>query len=279
MTAASHEYSGEGKTIMKRCKITSLAICLLLLVGIGSGCVRPAAPTPTPSAVPTPAPTPAPTATPAPTPIPTPTPAPTQAALRGTVETKMDVNYGTAPNTGWKWGVGEISIGAEERIEDTTSHGFAWVFYVVRGSTEVGTAEGNKVVQVGEAVTVKQRQNHSHRFPAQSQVLVFRPADRPFGEFHRGNRLYESDATLDLKAGQNYSMRIREFTLPPRGSETITIGASFGYMLDGTLTIRAGDAATTQQAGKVFILPSGEREVLSNEGVAPARFILVDLHE
>ncbi|MBI4234396.1 MAG: cupin domain-containing protein [Chloroflexi bacterium] len=204
--------------------------------------------------------------------IPTPTPPPPS-----TVSTKLDVSYGAAPAAGWKWGVAEITTGAEERIENTANHGFAWIFYVVRGSTEIGTADGKMVIPAGEAAILPARQEHTHRFLPQSQVLVFRPADRPFGEFHRGNRLFESGAALPLTAGQDYKVRIREHTLSP-GAASITVDANFGYVLEGTLTVRAGDSVTTQQAGTAFGLPSNVRQVLSNGGTTPVRFILTDLH-
>lgn len=198
-----------------------------------------------------------------------------------TVAVKFDVSYGTAPAAGWKWGVAEFTIAAEERTEDTNRHAFPWIFYVIRGSTEVGASDGKKVISAGEAVIIPARQDHSHRFLPQSQVLAFllAPFDETLAQLHRGNRLYESNAPLGVKAGQNYAARIREFALSPRGSESITIEASFGYVMDGTLTIRAGDTVTTQQAGKVFALPSNVRQVLSNEGATPLRFILVDLHQ
>lgn len=204
-------------------------------------------------------------------PAPTPTPPPPSIFA-----TKFDVSYGTAPAAGWKWGVAEITTGAEERIEETNSHGFSWIFYVIRGSTEIGTADGKKVIPAGEAAIVPARQDHTHRFLPQSQVLVFRPADRPFAEFHRGTRLYESDTALALTAGQDYKVRIREFTLSP-GSAGSTVAANFGYVLEGTLTVRAGDAVTTQQAGKAFGLPSNVSQVVSNGGATPVRFILTDL--
>ncbi len=202
-----------------------------------------------------------------------PTPAP------ASVVTKLDTSYGAVPAAGWKWGVAEITTGAEGRTEDTARHRFTWAFYVVRGSTEVGTGDANKVIPNGEATLVPAEQDHTHRFLPQSQVLVFRPADRPFGEFHRGTRLYESSSTLDLKAGQSYSIRIREFTLASKASQSITAEAAFGYVLDGTLTVGTGSAAAAYQAGKVFDLPSKGAQTLRNEGTAPLRFTLVDLHQ
>ncbi len=232
----------------------------------------PATPAPAKAATPGAA---TPTATPAATPAAATTP---PSAAQGV--SKLDVSYGPAPATGWKWGVGDITTGAEERTEETPEgHGFAWIFYVIRGSTEVGTADGKKVFSAGEAVMVPARQAHTHRYIPQSQLLVFRPADRPFGDFHRGNRLYESDAQLQLKAEQNYALRLREFTLAPKGSENITADGIFVYVVDGTVSVRAGDTVTTQQAGKVFALPSNVRHVLSNEGAASLKFILIDLHQ
>ncbi|MBI4308270.1 MAG: hypothetical protein HY684_05635 [Chloroflexi bacterium] len=193
------------------------------------------------------------------------------------VATKFDASYGSAPAAGWKWGVAEITTGAEERIEETNNHGFAWIFYVIRGSTEIGTADGKKVLAAGEAAIVPARQAHSHRFLPQSQVLVFRPADRPFGEFHRGAKLYESNTALPLTPGQAYKVRIKQLTISP-GSAGMTVDANFGYVMEGTLTVRAGDAVSTQQVGKAFGLPSNVTQVVSNGGTTPVRFILVDLH-
>lgn len=243
---------GRSSRATKWCVVVPVAILAIILL---QGCASPA-PTPTPTA--------------APSPTPTPPPPPT-------VATKFDVSYGTAPATGWKWGVAEITTGAEERIEETNTHTFAWIFYVVRGSTEIGTADGKKVISAGEAAIVPARQDHTHRFLPQSQVLVFRPADRPFGDFHRGTRLWESDAPLALNAGQNYSARTREYTLSP-GVANLTAEGNWGYVLEGALTLRAGDAVTTQQAGKAFGLPSNVPQVVSNGGATPVRFTLTDLH-
>ncbi|MBI4332784.1 MAG: cupin domain-containing protein [Chloroflexi bacterium] len=201
----------------------------------------------------------------------------TPAAPPAAVETKMDVSYGSPPAGGWTWGVADISTGPQERAEDTNNHGFPWVFYVVRGSTELGTAEGKKTLAAGEAMMISTRQDHSHRFFAQSQVLAFRPTPQRMAEFHRGTKLHESAASLGVKPGQNYSLRIRNFTIPPRGSESITAEASFGYVVEGTLSIRSGDNTTTQEAGKAFELPSNVEQVLSNEGAAPVKFMLADL--
>ncbi|MBI2830885.1 MAG: cupin domain-containing protein [Chloroflexi bacterium] len=202
---------------------------------------------------------------------PTPPPTPTQ------IVTKFNVSYGAAPAAGWKWGVAELTTGADERTTSTARHGFAWIFYVVRGSTEVGIAGEKKVVSAGDAVLVPAQQDHTHRYPPQSQVLIFRPADRPFGDFHQGNRLWESDASLALNAGQNYSTRIREYTLAP-GVANLTAEGQWGYVLEGTLTLREGGTATTHQAGKVFALTSNASQVLNNEGPTPVRFIAVGLH-
>lgn len=189
----------------------------------------------------------------------------------------FDENYGPAPAAGWKWGVAVITTGALEVTEDTNRHGFAWVFYVLRGSTEIGTAAGRRVVSAGQAAILPAGQDHTHRFPPQSQVLVFRPADRPFGEFHQGTRLYESDALLPVTAGQNYRIRIREQAVSAWSPSSVTSDTGFAYVVEGPLVVRDGGAESIQQTGNAFgALSRGL--VLLTAGAAPVRVLLVDLH-
>ncbi len=230
--------------------------------------------TATPPATLTPAPAPTATARALPTATSTPSPAPVSPSA-GLV--RFDADYGTAPSAGWKWGLGEIKTEVDERVESATTHNFAWMFYVVRGSMEIGTGDTKKTFTAGETAIVAARQDHTHRFLPQSHILVFRPADRPFGDFHRGTRLYESDAPLAVTTGQAYKARIREHVLAP-GSAAITVDGHFSYVLEGSLTVRDGATTLTQQAGTAFgIAPSG-RQLLSNQGTAPVRLIVVDLH-
>lgn len=193
------------------------------------------------------------------------------------IVTRFNASYGPAPEGGWKWGVAEMTIGAQEQTRDTDRHSNAWVFYVVRGSTELGTAEGKKVVQAGEAVLLPARQDHTHRYPTQSQILIFRPADRPFGDFHQGSRLWESESPLPLKAGQNYAVRIREYSIAP-GVANLSAEGQWGYVIEGTVTLRDGGTTTPQPAGKVFALKADSSQSLGNQGATPARFIVVGLH-
>ena len=105
---------------------------------------------------------------------------------------------------------------------------------------------------------------------------VFRPADRPFGDFHRATRLYESEALLPVAAGRNYRVSIREHTVSAWSPTSVTSDTGFAYVVEGTLVIRDGDVERTQQTGTAFGLRS--RLVLLTAGAAPARVLLVDLH-
>ncbi|HLE82064.1 MAG TPA: ABC transporter substrate-binding protein, partial [Dehalococcoidia bacterium] len=162
----------------------------------------------------------------------------------------------------------------------STNHGNFWVFYVLKGSTEVGIGDSRKVLGVGEATLISERQDHSHLFPAQSEILGFhvRPSDRPPGDSHRGQLQFTSEGTIEAPAG-NYSVRLREFTLA-RGEQTsANIGPGpFAYVMEGTLSTRSGNnIMSTTEAGKVLSLPTSGTVVVSNEGTTPLRFILVDL--
>ena len=121
---------------------------------------------------------------------------------------------------GWKWQVMQRTTGPAEVAEDSTNHGNFWVFYVLKGSTEVGIGDSRKVLGVDEATLIPERQEHTHRFPAQSEILGFhvRPSDRPPGDSHGGQLLFNSEQTIEAPAG-NYSVRLREFTLA-RGEQT-----------------------------------------------------------
>ena len=202
---------------------------------------------------------------------------PTATAPATSIVKEYDAPYGVVPAAGWKWGVAEIATGAQEKTQDATRHGSAWVFYVVRGSMELGTADGKKTYRAGEAVMMPAQQDHTHRFEAQSQVLVFRPADRPFGDFHQGSRLWESESLIALTAGQSYSVRIREYTLAP-GVANLTAQGDWVYVIEGTLTSRASGSATLHQAGAVLALTGGSSQVLGNEGATPVRVIAVGVH-
>lgn len=189
---------------------------------------------------------------------------------------RLDEDYGPAPAAGWKWGAALITTEAQEATEDANNHTFAWVFYVLRGSTEVATATQGHVLSAGQATIVPARQAHTHTYPPQSQVLVFRPAERPFGDFHRGARLYESEA-LPVTAGRNYRIRIREQTVSARSPSTLTTNTGFAYVLEGPLVVRDGAADSVRQTGDAFGLLSPGL-VLLTAGATPGRVAVVDLY-
>lgn len=181
----------------------------------------------------------------------------------------------------WKWAVAEIAGGTDEVIDGPNAHDYSWIFFVVKGSMELSTADGRKVLSSGEGVFVPARQQHAHRYLPQSRVLAFhlRAADDPPGALHRGRQLFVSDTPIGARAGVNYNVRVREFSLSPgeRTPDSVTVEPNFGYVVEGTLTARLGDGVTSTEAGKAFTVPLNVRHVESNEGAAPLRFILVDL--
>lgn len=183
---------------------------------------------------------------------------------------------------GWVWAVAEITAGANEVAEGTTSHGFFWIFDTIQGSHEVSTAEGTKVFSSGEAVFVPARQEHTHRYSPQSRTLAFglHPADNPPSAFHRGRQLLATDVLTGARAGLNYRLQVREFNLAPgEGTpERVSAESSFVYVVEGTLTSRVGGAVTSTEEGKASAVPPNVRQIMGNEGSTPLRFILVDLH-
>ncbi|MBI2862738.1 MAG: cupin domain-containing protein [Chloroflexi bacterium] len=182
---------------------------------------------------------------------------------------------------GWKWAVAEISAGTSEVIDGPHAHDYAWVFFVVQGSSEISTVDGTRVLSSGEGVFVPARQQHTHRHLPQSRVLAFhlRPADDPPGALHRGRQIFVSDAPIGVSAGVNYQLRVREFSLSPgeRLPEAVTVEPNFGYVVEGTLTTRVGDSVSSTEAGNTFTVPLNVRHVDSNEGTTPLRFILADV--
>jgi mannose-6-phosphate isomerase-like protein (cupin superfamily) len=189
---------------------------------------------------------------------------------------RFDESYGSAPAAGWRWGLGLIAPEAQDITEPPTDHSFAWVFYVLSGSIEIGFSTGSRTIQSGAGTMVPAGQLHTHRFPAQSRVLVFRPADRPFGDFHRGTRLYESDGLLPVSAGRTYRIRVQEQILEPWLPSSVTTDTGVAYVAEGNLVVRDASADRVQPTGSAFGLRSNL--VLLTAGAAPARVILVDLY-
>ena len=202
-------------------------------------------------------------------------PAPTPTSPAGA--TKLDVSVGAPPTEGWRWVVAEINTGADEVKEASNpGHGFFWEFFVVKGSTEVSTAEGTKLASAGEGIMIPARQEHSHRYPPQSKVLAFdvRSANDNPDAFHRGTKLFLSDK-LSLRSSSDHKLRVQEFSLSPgqRLPETTTAEPNFFYVMEGTLT--SGTTAT--ETGKAGSLPLNVKLALSNQGNTPLRFLLVDV--
>ncbi|MDP2726730.1 MAG: hypothetical protein Q8P59_04230, partial [Dehalococcoidia bacterium] len=129
----------------------------------------------------------------------------------------LDVAVGTPPAVGWVWAVAEIATGAEEVTEALNAHSFFWIFHVVKGSSDLSTTEGKKTLSSGEAVFVPARQEHAHRYAPQSRILVYQlhAADDPVSAFHRGRQIFLSESPIGVKAGFNYRLQEREFSLAP----------------------------------------------------------------
>ncbi|MEK7353682.1 MAG: hypothetical protein AABZ77_04145 [Chloroflexota bacterium] len=192
----------------------------------------------------------------------------------------MAVSVGTPPPEGWKWVVAELITAADEVKEATTNHGFFWIFYVVKGSIEVGTDNATKAASAGEGIMVAAGENHTHRYLPQSKVLIFdvrSTNDNPTA-FHRGTRLFVSDK-LDLPQAPDYKMQIQQFTLEPgkQTRESTKVNPDFIYVEEGTLTVFTPTSSMVAQAGKAFPLPPNVTYIRSNEGTVPARFLLVEV--
>ena len=223
--------------------------------------------------------TPTPVATPTPVSAPSPTPA---APVAPVISTRLDVDAGSVPPAGWKWVVAEIDTGTDPVTLQPTSHDYTYVFYVVKGSTQVGADNVTKTVPAGEAVLIPAHQEHSHLYPPQSRVLAIhlRPADDPPGaKPHGGDRILLSDKPLVLETVSNLKLRVREFTLSPK-SRAVDLAkyANFGYVLEGTLAIVTDNDTIPVEANKVFALPLNGKIEARNESATPLRFILVDVH-
>lgn len=199
--------------------------------------------------------------------------------------TSLDASVGVPPAGGWKWAVMRRSTGSTDVTEvndNPNDHGNDWVFHVLRGSKDIGTPGGTVSLSVGETELLPARTLHTHRFPAQSDVLGFRvhsATARPPGEFHRGDRLFYSENALETTAGVSYKLRVRDFRLAPgqRLPGNIEAGPSFVYVVDGSLTL-SGDQSSTATAGQILSLRPARTLVASNNGAAELRFVLVDLH-
>lgn len=189
---------------------------------------------------------------------------------------QFDESYGPAPAAGWRWGLGVLAPQEQDITEAPADHLFAWVFYVLRGSTEIGSSSGSRTIPAGAAAIVPAQQVHTHRFPAQSRVLVFRPADRPLVDFHRSTRLYESAGLLPVSAGRTYRIRVQEQTLQPWTPSPVTTDTGFAYVAEGSLVVRDDGPDRVQPAGSAFGLRSNL--ILLTADAAPARVILVDLY-
>jgi hypothetical protein len=189
---------------------------------------------------------------------------------------RFDESYGPAPAGGWRLGLAVIAPEGQDITESPVDHSFAWVFYVLRGSIEIGSSAGSRTIPAGAAAIVPALQVHTHRFPAQSRVLVFRPADRPFGDFHRGTRLYESEGLLRVSPGRTYRIRVQEQTLQPWSPSNVTTDTGFAYVAEGSLVVRDDGLDRVQPTGSAFGLRSNL--VLLTADVSPARVILVDLY-
>lgn len=194
----------------------------------------------------------------------------------------MDESVGTPPPEGWRWVVAEINTAADEVKEpQNNGHDFFWEFFVIKGSTEVTTAEGTNVAYAGEGIMLPAKQAHSHRYPPQSKVLAFdvRSANDNPTAFHRGTKVFLSDK-LALRAASAYKLRVQTFTLTAgtKGAEDSIHDPNFIYVIEGTLSISVGKDVSRTEANKSFTLPLNTTFVASNEGTAPLRYILVDVH-
>lgn len=211
------------------------------------------------------------------------TAAPTATVATAAATTKLELSIGAPPPEGWRWVVAEYAAGADEVKEAANQHGFFWIFFVLKGQTEVTTSAGVKLANAGEGIMVAAREQHSHRYPPQSRVLILdvRSANNNPDAFHGGTRVYLSEK-IDLKPAPDFKLRIREFTIAQGGANVFgpVDGSSFLYVPDGALSATAagGGAAVSVELGKALSLSVGSSYVLRNPGTAPLRVLAVDVH-
>ncbi|MBI4188121.1 MAG: hypothetical protein HY529_02830 [Chloroflexi bacterium] len=276
-------------------KIIWLGIsCLMVMAIVLSSCapqVQPTVPeaptTPAPVATtPTPAPAPTPTPVPTPTPAPTPTPKPTLDSA-GVVKFEESVGPAPTPPVGWLWAVGRLDNTTKDPSStNSSSHNFFWIYYVASGSTEItttnGTAIGTKTASAGQALLLPAGIEHTHRYLGQSQVLAFQlhASNDPVGAIHQSTRLLVSDKPVELVAGTDYKVRIREFTLAP-GKQfpwTVAKDPAFAFVEEGRLSMFSSTTSSNTDTGTAVSLPNSGY-ILSNEGSSSnLRFVIVDVH-
>ncbi|MBI4283800.1 MAG: hypothetical protein HY663_04955 [Chloroflexi bacterium] len=272
----------------KRKNLWLVASVVMVLSLVMAACEPLKAPaTPTAPAAPTTPTAPATKTTPAPSTEPaTPTtPAPaTKAEPEPTgpaVVQQFEEPIGTPPAVGWKWVVAEFNSD-NESSRPSQSHDFFWVYYVVKGSTELTTNNTTKKLASGEAMLVEGRQLHEHRYFPQSKLLQFDvrdSTDRPTA-FHQGRELYQSDNLTSLTPGKEYKLRIRQFTLAPnsRTKSTGAIDPNFLYVVEGSVTITTQAGLFKIQEGTAFSLPLSTGYIIANESGTPVKFVLADVH-
>lgn len=194
--------------------------------------------------------------------------------------TLVDLDVGAPPPEGWRWLVAELSGNSIAESPghglQSQGHGFFWLFFVVKGSTEIVTAEGTKVASARQGILNPARQPHTHRYAPDSAVLALdvRSANDNPKEFHGGTRLYLSDK-IALRSAASHKLRIQELTLSPgqRLAEAALTDPTIAYVVEGALS--AGSVSI--EAGKVGELAVGTKIALSNQGSAPLRLYLLDV--
>lgn len=255
---------------------------LLIIVGCGGSGAKqaPAAAgaTGAPQATSTPATaTPTGTQTPAPA-TPTSTPTTVQVVEKATFQQEL----GAPPPAGWLWVLAELKTQATPGSAGPHEHDLPWLWYVPAGTTELTVGTEKAVLAAGSGRWVALKAPHSHTYPANSRLLGvhLRPADMPPppANLHDGTRLFVSAKPIDVPAGTRYTLRAREFTLPPgaRLPESLSAGPNIGYVIEGTLALQAGDAVQRIEAGKAFEWPLTGRRSGSADGAQPVRLVLFD---
>jgi quercetin dioxygenase-like cupin family protein len=174
--------------------------------------------------------------------------------------------------------------GNHDVTEARDHHDNPYIFFVTRGSEEVGTDSGVTTIRADDAVFMPAGIDHTHHYLPRTHVLTVRLglAGRNPEDYHGGYPgLYFTGNVLETQPAATYNLRIREYTLAAgeRRPDSTIVQPSFTFVIEGSLTLRlANGSATTTGSYNVCILPLNVNLFLGNEAQDPVKFVVVDLH-
>jgi len=174
--------------------------------------------------------------------------------------------------------------GNHDVMEAKDHHDNPYIFFVTRGSEEVGTDAGTTTINADDAELISAGMDHTHHYLPRTHVLTVRlgPASNNPEDYHGGYPgLYFTGQALETQPATNYKLRVREYTLAPgqRRPDSTIVQPSVVFVIDGTLTMRPSNgSATTTGTYKVSVLPLHVNLFLGKEVQNLVNFVVVDLH-